>query len=195
MAHAGQVLDNPVTGHRYHILQAAADTGGTLLDMEVTYPPGARAPAEHLHPQQQEHFEVLEGALQVRLAGRSRELRRGETLVIPPGTAHAMWNPSAVPARVRWQTRPALQTEQFFEAVVGLAQQGRVDAAGTPRLLDLALLVPAFSEEIRVLRPPYWLQRVVFAILGPIARLRGRDRHLVPVPGEARATPASDRNE
>lgn len=174
MARAGQVLLNPVTGYRYHVLQAADDTGGALLDMEVTYPPGTRKPPEHVHPVQEERFEVLEGSLRILVAGELRELHAGERLVIAPGVPHAMWNPAAAPARVRWQTRPALRTEQFFEALVDLAQRGRVDAEGKPGLLDLALLVPAFSAEMRLVRPAAWVQRAVFGVLAPVARMLGR---------------------
>lgn len=171
MAHAGQILINPVTGYRYAILRAAADTGGALLDMEVTYPAGAGEPPGHLHPVQEERFEVLEGSLQVRVAGEPRELRTGDTLVIPAGVAHSMWNPSDAQARVRWQTRPALRTEEFFEALVYLAGTGRVNAKGAPGLLDLALLLPEFADEVRLVRPPAAVQRLLFGALAPIARL------------------------
>lgn len=38
----------------------------------------------------------------------------------------------------------------------------------------MALLGPAFANEIRVVRPPWPVPRVAFALLAPIARLRGR---------------------
>jgi len=45
--------------------------------------------------------------------------------------------------------------------------------ARRPSLLRSALLGPAFAEEIRLVSPPWPLQRAAHALLGPIARLRG----------------------
>jgi mannose-6-phosphate isomerase-like protein (cupin superfamily) len=174
MASAGDLLRNPVTGHEYRILQAAADTGGALLDMEATFPAGAAPPPLHLHPRQEERFTVLGGALELQLGDGRRALRAGETLVIPAGTPHAMWNPGASPARVRWETRPALRTEQFFETLVALAAAGRVGPTGAPGPLDLALLSCAFDAEMRLPRLQAPVPRAALAALGALARLLGR---------------------
>jgi mannose-6-phosphate isomerase-like protein (cupin superfamily) len=84
MARSGDLLRNPVTGHEYLILQAASETGGALLDMEATSPSGAAAPPLHLHPRQEERFEVLSGVLEVQLGAERRRLSTGECLGIPP---------------------------------------------------------------------------------------------------------------
>jgi hypothetical protein len=39
-----------------------------------------------------------------------------------------------------------------------------------PSLLTLALLGPAFADEVRATRPPWPVQRVAFMLLAPIAR-------------------------
>jgi mannose-6-phosphate isomerase-like protein (cupin superfamily) len=174
MAHAGDVLRNPVTGHEYRILQAASDTGGDLLDMEATFPLGGARPPLHLHPRQEERFEVLSGALGVVVRGQRRRLETGDTLVVPAGAPHAMWNAGDAPARVRWQTRPALRTERFFETLVALAAAGRVGPSGVPRPLELGLLMRAFAAEMRPASPPRAVQLVLFGALAGAARLAGR---------------------
>jgi mannose-6-phosphate isomerase-like protein (cupin superfamily) len=174
MARAGQTLINPVTGHRYDIVKAAADTGGALLEMVATFPAGAKPPPEHLHPRQEERFEVLQGAVRVKVAGQVRRLNAGTTLVVPAGTVHAMWNPEPIEARVRWETRPALRTEQFFESLVALARQGRVNAKGAPDSFSRALLLYAHRHEMRLARPSPFLQRVMFGGLALLARITGR---------------------
>jgi len=171
---AESVLTNAVTGVEFRIVRSGRETGGELLEMVATYPPASAAPPAHFHPEQHESFRVLAGAMRVAIGGAERTLAEGETLEVPAGTVHAMWNPGPGPARVNWQTRPALRTEEFFRAVFALAARGRTDARGTPRLLDLALLVPSHWREIRVARPSPAIQRIVFALLGPIARLLGR---------------------
>jgi len=170
MARTGDTLINPVTGMRLRMLQASSDTGGALLAMEATYRPGSPEPPEHLHPSQEERFEMIEGSMRVRLTEGLRDLRAGETLVVPAGVRHSMWNAGGTEARLRWETRPALRTEYFFEEIFALAAQGRVNARGVPGLRDLAVLMPKYASEIRVTHPPQFVQRVVFGVARLVAR-------------------------
>lgn len=88
------------------------------LEVEATYTPGSQAPPNHLHPAQDEHFEILEGAMQVQLdGGPTRTISAGDTLDVPRGTPHVMWNSAAAPARTRWITRPAGRTEDWFRTL------------------------------------------------------------------------------
>jgi quercetin dioxygenase-like cupin family protein len=86
-----------------------------VLVMETTLPAGGPLPPMHLHPAQEETFTVLEGTVDVVLGDERRTLREGDVLVIPPGTAHAMHGD----ARLRWETRPALRTDEFFAVIFG----------------------------------------------------------------------------
>src|SRR5919202_1019604 len=62
--------------------------------------------------------EVLAGELTARVdGGEEQKLHAGETLDIPAGTKHQMWNAAAAEARVRWETRPAGRTEEWFRAI------------------------------------------------------------------------------
>ena len=167
-------LTNPVTGMTLWILRSAGQTGGELLEMEAGYPAGSAAPPLHFHPLQEEQFVLLEGRMRAEVDSVGRDLVAGDSLVVPAGALHAMWNPGPEPARVSWQVRPALRTQSFFETVFALAARGQVNADGVPGLLDLALLMPHFRDEIRVTSPPAWVQRLIFGALAPIARLVGR---------------------
>ncbi len=63
---AGDVLENPVTGERILFRRTAAQTGGELVDIEVTVKEGGGVAASHVHPYQTERFEVLGGAPEFR---------------------------------------------------------------------------------------------------------------------------------
>src|SRR5258708_3349353 len=114
MAQPGQVLRNGRL--ELTLLQTAATTGGALLEMDARYLPGSRPPPPHFHPMQEERFRIVEGSLHFVINGQPRDAHAGEEVVLPPRTVHAIWNASAVPARVIWQTRPALRSEDFLEA-------------------------------------------------------------------------------
>ena len=61
MARAGQEIEG--YGMRLRLVRTAAETEGELLEMEATYEGTGGLPPEHEHPNQAEHFEVLEGTM------------------------------------------------------------------------------------------------------------------------------------
>jgi mannose-6-phosphate isomerase-like protein (cupin superfamily) len=145
-----------------------------VLALEAGYAPGGSPPPAHYHPEQDEHFEVLEGALRVELAGVERDLGAGETLDIPRGTAHRMWNPNAQPARARWETRPSGRTEEWFAALAALQGTDHVDASGRPKVLAFAALAHQYRNTFRLAARPGAAVRVALAALAGIAQATGR---------------------
>ena len=112
MPHAGQEIEG-YGGFRLLLVKTGEETGGELLEMEATYGEGSTLPPEHLHPSQDEHFEVLEGAVLTIVGGEERRYEAGESFDVPAKTPHQMTGDG--PAHVRWQVRPALRTAEFFE--------------------------------------------------------------------------------
>jgi quercetin dioxygenase-like cupin family protein len=109
------------------------------LVLEARWRQGGPPPA-HLHPSQEEHFEVLEGELMVALGDEPpRHLHAGDTLEIPPGTVHRMWNALPGEARAAWEVMPALRTEELFRTIdAGIAHE------------DAARVLEEFSAEFRL---------------------------------------------
>jgi quercetin dioxygenase-like cupin family protein len=142
-----------------------------VLEVEASYGPAGKAPPAHLHPGQAEHFEVLEGTLKVKLDGAERARSAGDTLDIPAGTAHRMWNGSNEGARVRWETRPAGRTEEWFRAIDAAVS----DAGGKmPSPLAMAPLLQQFGDTFRLAIGPDWAVGGAVRALGAVAKLRGR---------------------
>ena len=84
-----------------------------------------------------------------------------------------MWNHSEQKAVVNWQVQPALDTEYFLEMGMGLAQAGKVKSNGMPNLLQSVVLVARFKQVYRLTKPGPIIQKIVFSILVPFARLMG----------------------
>ena len=68
MAHAGQEFEG-YGGFRLRLSRPGRRAGGELLEMEASYPAGGQLPPEHLHPKQDERFEVLDGAVRAIIGG------------------------------------------------------------------------------------------------------------------------------
>jgi quercetin dioxygenase-like cupin family protein len=90
------------------------------LVLRATYDDGGTAPPAHLHPAQDERFEVLAGSMRARIDGREQELVTGTVLEIPRGTAHQMWNAGDEQAVVDWRTSPAGRTLDWFRELSAL---------------------------------------------------------------------------
>ena len=174
MAYAGQTIENPLSGEKITFIQTAADTHGELLEIELELSPDGAVPGAHIHPEQEERFEVIEGAMAFRMGLRKVAAGPGDVVTVPAGKVHAFKNAGGESARVRVQVRPALQMERLFETTVALAEDGRTTGKGMPKPLDLALFVREFSREVKAPFPP---APVVRAMLAPLAWMATRKGH------------------
>jgi quercetin dioxygenase-like cupin family protein len=187
MAHAGLIVDNPVSGERFVFRTTAEDTGGELLAFELEVPPGGRVPGGHVHPAQEERFEVTSGTMRFKKGLRWVTAESGDEVIVPAGTSHRFANVGERPAKVLVQVRPALRMQELFEAVASLAGEGRTFQSGMPKPLDLALFMREFEPEVRAPVAP-GIVRAVMSPLVWIARRRGLQARYRAVPDRAART-------
>lgn len=169
MAFQGQTIVNARTGQRMTFVELTE----AVLRIETVNPPTEAREPVHLHPRQESGAAVSAGVLVFEVAGEQREVGPGDAITIPAGTPHRFWNGGDTDAHAIQTFRPALNIAAFFETFAALAEQGKLDAKGMPSLLQLAAMIPVFSDEIRATSPPWPLQRALAAVLGPLARARG----------------------
>ena len=175
MAYRGQRIENPVTGQTMIFLETGEETNGEVFRMEGIFRPGGFAGVLHVHPRQEERFAVTQGTAAFTVGGQQLQLGPGETIVVPAGHSHTFWNAGADEMRVVMEFRPALAavTGRFYEFYFGLAQAGLAGKNGLPNIWQVALQAKEFSDHARLARPPWAMQRALFAVLKPIARLLG----------------------
>jgi mannose-6-phosphate isomerase-like protein (cupin superfamily) len=148
---------------RVWYLRTGEDTDGEVHEQRVEYLPGSPFPPTHLHPAQDEHFEVERGRMLFIVDGTKRVVSAGETLEIPRSTPHQARNASrSESAVVRWETRPALRTTAFFSTAARLGDD--MD------LLDSALLADEYRDVFRLTGAT----RLLVPIVARLARLARR---------------------
>jgi quercetin dioxygenase-like cupin family protein len=189
MAFNGQVLDNPISKERFIFHQTSDDTAGELLAFDLVVDPNGRVPGGHVHPLQQESFEVRQGVMKFRKGLRTVIAASGDTVVVPPGAFHQFANAGDEPAVVRVRVEPALRMEQLYETVAALAAEGRTLRSGMPRPLDLAVFMREFENEVQAPIAP-GLVRAVMAPLAWMAVRRGLDQRYRTLVGPASRRPA-----
>ena len=176
MAEPGQVISNPATGERVEFLRTREATSDELLEFELTLEPFGRVGGlPHQHPAT-ETVDVLEGRLTCRFPGGRREVGPGESILLPAGSSHYLFNDTPELVRARVTARPALHFETFFETVFALAAARRYKSfRGLPAPLHAALL--AYTYDVYAPLVPIGLQRLVLRPLSGLARRRGYGTH------------------
>jgi len=112
---------HPRSLDRLIVLVDTKESAGELFRFEYQARAPEPAPADHVHPEQEERIEVLAGTLRCRLDGREQDLRAGQAIVIPAGAPHAVWNADASGCRTVGEFRPALDAQARFEAYFAAA--------------------------------------------------------------------------
>ncbi len=164
---------NPANKMKLVFLQTGKETSGKLLEMEAHYTSNSAEPPAHYHLYQKETFTVVKGAMKVRIHNQLKTFKAGETFEVEPNTVHSMWNHTGETSVVNWKIEPALRTETFFRNLFGLATDGKTDNKGVPGIFQAALIADKFSNEMRLAKPPYLVQKIIIKILSAIGKIRG----------------------
>jgi mannose-6-phosphate isomerase-like protein (cupin superfamily) len=159
---AGFSFESP-TGERFQLIRGPIETGGEFSEGHFDLRPGGHAPRPHVHPHQEERFEVLSGSLTALVGDEERVVSAGETLVVPPGTPHQPFNRGDVEMRSIARITPAGKLGLFFGQLSGLDSK--------PTFLQMMLFVQAY--DIYPATPPPAVMRVMSFLVAPTARLVG----------------------
>jgi quercetin dioxygenase-like cupin family protein len=168
MAKAGDRFEMP-DGSVYAVIRAAADTGGELVEMEFTLPPGAVPPPPHVHPRLIEEYEVIEGSFEVMLDGEWRTLGAGQSASVPEGRLHTFKNRSGAPIRVRNVHRPPARFEDYIEHIYTVCRARGIKTARDPRIpVYLSMIMLEYPE---TLMPGRARERIGLKALAGVGRL------------------------
>src|SRR3954449_9102259 len=86
----------PPDGSEVRELARPPETARNQSLAEATVPPGGET-AEHFHRSSEEIYHFVSGEGRMRLGDEESDVRLRETVVIPPGTRHKLWNPGVEP--------------------------------------------------------------------------------------------------
>jgi quercetin dioxygenase-like cupin family protein len=186
MIHAGDRLENPVTGEVIVFHRTSEQTNGEEVFIEVIVRPHGFVAAAHYHPYQTERFEVLEGKLGLRVGDEELVATPGDVAVVRPGTVHRFWNTGEEDARFEVEVRPALQFESLIETMFTLAAEGKTNRKGMPNPLRLAVIARAHFDTVRLPFPPAVLQRAALGVGAPLGKLLGYQATTTARPSPAR---------
>lgn len=169
MATTGSAVVNGATGERIVLQALGRETAGALVRGDGFLPPGVGVPGRHIHPNQEERFEVVDGVVRFRVGREVRIARAGEVIVVPAGTAHTLRNIGPSEVQFAFEFRPALNIETFFENAFGMLSV-RGPGTSVPMILEFSELVAHYRREFELAPAP--LQWVI-TLAAPVGRLVG----------------------
>jgi quercetin dioxygenase-like cupin family protein len=188
MIRAGDTIENPVTGERLVFRKTSRETGGQAVVIETFVQPNGFVAAAHVHPSQEERFEVLRGSVGFKVGRKKLVAGPGQRITVPAGTPHKFWNAGDEEAHFVCEVRPALQFESLLETMFALATDGKTNRKGMPNPLRLAVIANAHFDTVQLPFPPALLQRIALAMGAPVGKLCGYSPTYVPVAQPAPAT-------
>jgi mannose-6-phosphate isomerase-like protein (cupin superfamily) len=190
MIRAGDSIENPVTGERLVFRQTSRETGGEAVVIETYVQPNGFVAAAHVHPDQEERFEVLRGSVGFKVGREKLVAGPGQRITVPAGKPHRFWNAGDDVAHFVCEIRPALQFESLIETMFTLAADGKTNRKGMPNPLRLAVIANAHFDTVRLPFPPAILQRIGLALGAPLGRAVGYSPVYVPAAPSAPAVTA-----
>jgi mannose-6-phosphate isomerase-like protein (cupin superfamily) len=133
----------------------------------MVFAPNFSGPPLHVHPHQEESYEVLAGTLDVFVDGRWRELHQGETLTVPPATPHTIRNLHPEEVRAVNVHAPALDFPRFMARLHELVHSGKVRSL-PPRdlrsIMYLSMLFTAHHRTVVSVKPPQRVMRMLASV-------------------------------
>ncbi len=172
MAHVGATIENPLAGESLTFVATCEDGSATLV-CDIATVAGAPGPPEHMHPSSSELFEVQQGAITVEVDGVLHSLQSGQSLTVQAGMAHKFASDPEQDGRTRVTFDVPGRIEDQLVTFSELARAGRLSADGRPSMQQVAVTFSQLTRDTRATVAPWVAQRVLFAVLAPIGRLRG----------------------
>jgi quercetin dioxygenase-like cupin family protein len=170
-------LINSATGETIQFIAQPPGEDEDVVRFSWRSKPGGEI-TEHIHPLQEERFNITAGQAHFVLDGETRVLGPGETITVPAGTRHSEENRGSTEVVGTVELRPALKTREMHEAFAGLAAEGKTTPRGAPKSpLQLGATIWHFRHESRATAPPIWLQNLMLPPLAALARLFGVRPH------------------
>jgi mannose-6-phosphate isomerase-like protein (cupin superfamily) len=154
-------VDDPAIARFEVVLEEGGTGGGNAL--------------VHIHPCAEEHFGVRSGQIKFVVDGEEHLLGPGERIVVPRGTPHFFANGGNSGAEMTVEFIPAQQHLRFYSNFASTAANRTqwFSKNGDPHFLLIALILNTYRDHLYLAGPPVFLQKLIFALLAPLSRVRG----------------------
>lgn len=160
-----------VSGFVQTFLVTKEETNGRYVELEIVMKPGAGGAPLHIHPHQEERFEVKEGVVDVFHNGTWHKLKAGEVAVVPPGMPDQFKNTSDKPAKLLCRVSPVLDFQDMNIATMKMINDGKMKSQSDLKsIIYGSMVLKRFPKSVKMLNPTYRWTTSFFAFIGKCLR-------------------------
>ncbi len=160
-------------GTEVQITARAAHPATERFELEMVVPPHSTATPPHVHPDQTDEFQVVEGSLEVLMGTEWRRVGVGERLVVPPGVVHTYRNHGEQRAVVHNVHNPAGSFQAYIDRLGMLSKSGKLENFKSPKaLVHLSVLWGEHTDSMRFADAKLRALTGVLATVGKVLRVR-----------------------
>jgi mannose-6-phosphate isomerase-like protein (cupin superfamily) len=157
-----------VTGDVGELLESAVMSDGARVRTRVTFKGGVMIIAPHIHPNQDERYEVESGRLTCVVNGIKRVVEEGQAIELARGIPHRHYSEGPGNAVAIQTITPGLDFDYMFEGIFGLGSEGRALAGFDQAVQGLIWLRKMKSKLLRA-GVPAWIQYTLAWTITPVA--------------------------
>jgi quercetin dioxygenase-like cupin family protein len=156
-----------LSGFVQTFLATQEETGGRYVELQIVLSPGGGGAPLHVHPFQEERFEVKDGVVDVFHGGRWHTLHPGDVAFVPAGMPDQFKNTSDKPATILCRISPVLDFQDMNIAVAKLMAEGKIRSqTDLKSIIYSSMVLTRFPRSVRMLNPTYRWTTSLFAFIG-----------------------------
>lgn len=163
-----------VSGDSGELLETSAMTSGARVRAKITFAEarGVSIIPSHIHPFQDEQFEVISGKLTYLLDRTRHVAEAGTTIHLPRGVPHKHYCQGPEDAVAIQTVTPGLDFDYLLEGIFGLGSEGRA-LRGLDQVAQSLVWLSKLKSKLLRAGVPFSLQYAVAWFFTPIAYLLG----------------------
>lgn len=156
------------TGETITFIKTGKDTEGSFTEVICTIPAGQEGPPPHIHPLQDEIFEVIEGKLELSAKGKKIVLEEGQSFNVTAKMLHTFSNPFDRETKFRATYKPALDIDYLLvQGFDSLNSQSKPNKPSFQMIVDFDFILKEIHGQYRFAVAP----AILFTIFAAIGRL------------------------
>ncbi|HNT21778.1 MAG TPA: cupin domain-containing protein [Saprospiraceae bacterium] len=156
------------TGETITFVKTGKDTEGAFTEVICSIPAGQEGPPPHIHPLQDETFEVIEGKLELSAKGKKMVIEEGQSFIVTAKTAHTFSNPLDRETKFRAIYKPALDIDYLLmQGFDSLNSQANPNKPSFQMMVDFDYILKQIHGQYKFAGAPGF----IFTIFAAIGRL------------------------
>lgn len=159
------------SGDSMELLETSAMTNGRQVKARIVFAANGIRVATHLHPDQDETYEVISGNLTYFVDGTKHVAPAGSTVQLPRGVPHQHFSEGPEETIVIQAMTPGGDFDYVLETLFGLGSEDRL--RGLDYVVQGMVMLRRMKSPVVVAALPEWLQRGLARIFTPLAELFG----------------------